>query len=160
MDDKVYDFLSSDPYLQDIALLNGLRRHSSGVAVFQKQWSQSIEKPKMTTIYLHRYIAERFLRRDSTENPSAVVRFLNGNKLDCRLENLQWTTRTDIARRRKAQSNSGYKGVYKEYNRYRAVITIDQRNIHLGMFSSAQEAARAYKKKSEELFGNSEPKSM
>lgn len=161
IDDKVFDHLSTDQYLLDIGLLEGLRRHSSGVAVFQKLWSQSIGKSKMTTIYLHRYIAERFLPRDNSERAAEVVRFRNGNKLDCRLENLEWTTRTDIARRRKAQSNSGYKGVYKEYNRYRAVITIDQRNIHLGMFSSAQEAASAYKKKSEELFGgNTEPKTL
>ncbi len=153
VDDKVYDRMSSDPYLQEIGLLDKLRRHSSGVAVFQKLWSQSSVKSKMTTIYLHRYIAEQFLTREGSENSSEVVRFMNGNKLDCRLDNLKWTTRTDIARRRKAQSNSGYKGVYKEYNKYRAVISYEQQNIHLGMFSSAQEAASAYKKKSEELFG-------
>lgn len=160
VDDRVYDHLLADPYVLDLGLLDSLRQHSSGVAVFQKSWSPSAGKAQMTTIYLHRYIAERFLRHKMGNHPTDVVRFLNGNKLDCRLENLEWTTRTEIARQRKAHSNTGYKGVYKEYNKYRAVITYGHQNIHLGMFSSAQEAATAYKKKAEELYGTAKDSSL
>lgn len=153
IDDTVYEHICSDRYLQELGFLEGLRQHSSGVAVFQKLLSDSSGRRKMITIYLHRHIAERFLPGGRNLKLDEVVRFRNGQKLDCRLSNLVWTTRKDIARQRKSHSNSGYKGVYKEYNRYRAVITVDQKNIHLGMFATAQEAAKAYNRKAVELYG-------
>ncbi|MCB0642578.1 MAG: hypothetical protein KDC44_13105, partial [Phaeodactylibacter sp.] len=56
-------------------------------------------------------------------------------------------------RKRKTSSKVGYTGVYKENNRYRAVISVNRKSVHIGMFSTAEEAALAYNKKSRELYG-------
>ncbi len=153
VDDHVYEHLSTDPYLQEIGLLEGLRQHSGGGVVFQKLWHKPGGKSTTTTIYLHRYIAERFLTVANLPKEKGVVRCRNGNKLDCRLENLEWTTRAETARQRKTRNKTGFKGVYQEYNKYRAVISVNQKNIHLGMFETPMEAAKAYKKKAQEVFG-------
>ena len=62
-------------------------------------------------------------------------------------------SRSVASRQRKTSSKCGYTGVYKENNRYRAVISINRKSVHIGMFATAEEAAKAYNKKSKELYG-------
>jgi hypothetical protein len=57
------------------------------------------------------------------------------------------------SRKRKTSSKAGYTGVYQENNRFRAVISINRKSVHIGMFDTAEEAALAYNKKSKELYG-------
>jgi hypothetical protein len=57
------------------------------------------------------------------------------------------------SRQRKTSSQTGYTGVYQEHNRYRSVISIDGKLIHIGMFDTAEEAAAAYNKLSKEIYG-------
>jgi hypothetical protein len=153
LDDKVYEYLTSDPYLLQVDFANNLRRHSSGCAVFQKTWKKADGGYKTETIYLHKLIAERFLGNGKS-NHNNLVGAKNGNKLDCRLENLVYRSRSIASRKRKTSSRAGYTGVYKENNRYRAVISVNRRSIHIGMFATAEEAALAYNKKSRELYGD------
>jgi len=153
LDDKVYEYLSSDPYLVKVDFINNLRRHSSGCAVFQKTWSLAKGGYKTETIYLHKLVAEKFLAKDRSKT-KRLVGAKNGNKLDCRLENLTWRTRSVASRQRKTSSKTGYTGVYKENNRYRAVISINRKSVHIGMYDTPEEAARAYNKKSKELYGD------
>lgn len=61
LDSEVYDFLVSDPYLVRINLINNLRRHSSGCAVFQKTWRKADGDYKTETIYLHKFVAGEVL---------------------------------------------------------------------------------------------------
>ncbi|MEM9922007.1 MAG: Pathogenesis-related transcriptional factor and ERF protein [Bacteroidota bacterium] len=152
LDDNVYEYLTTDQYLVKVDFINNLRRHSSGCAVFQKTWPRASGGYKTETIYLHKLIAEKFLadQRSKTRN---LVGAKNGNKLDCRLENLVWRSRSVASRQRKTSSKVGYTGVYKENNRYRAVISIDRKSVHIGMFATAEEAALAYNKKSRDLYG-------
>lgn len=152
LDSKVYDFLSSDPYLSKIDFIDNLRRHSSGCAVFQKTWKKADGGYKTETIYLHKLVAEKFLS-DQKSDEHNLVGAINGNKLDCRLENLVWRSRAVASRQRKTRSRTGYTGVYQENNRYRAVISIDKKTVHIGMFDTAEEAAKAYNQKSKEVFG-------
>ena len=152
LDDKVYEYLTSDPYLIRVDFINNLRKHSSGCAVFQKTWKKADGGYKTETIYLHKLVAEKFLL-DSKTKARNLVGARNGNKLDCRLENLVYRSRSVASRKRKTSSKVGYTGVYKENNRYRAVISIDRKSVHIGMFSTAEEAALAYNKKSRELYG-------
>lgn len=77
----------------------------------------------------------------------------NGDKLDCRVENLVYRSRAVASRQRKTSSKTGFTGVYQEHNRYRAVISVHGRPVHLGMFDSAEEAAMAYNKMSKEMYG-------
>lgn len=153
LDDQVYEYLTSDPYLVKVDFINNLRKHSSGCAVFQKTWKKADGNYKTETIYLHKLVAEKFLGERKTSERN-LVGARNGNKLDCRLENIVYRSRSVASRKRKTSSRAGYTGVYKENNRYRAVISVNRRSVHIGMFATAEEAALAYNKKSRELYGD------
>ena len=154
LDDHVYEWLTSDQYLTRVDFVNNLRRHSSGCAVFQKTWKKNDGSFKTETIYLHKLIAEKFLS-DTKSKENNLVGAKNGNKLDCRLNNLVYRSRAISSRKRKTSSKTGYTGVYKENNRYRAVISINRKSVHIGMFDTPEEAAIAYNKKSKEVYGDS-----
>jgi hypothetical protein len=152
LDDHVYDWIVSDTYLSKIDFINNLRKHSSGCAVFQKTWKKADGSYKTETIYLHKIIAEKFLIDQKTKE-KRLVGAKNGDKLDCRLENITYRSRSTASRQRKTSSKTGYTGVYQEHNRFRAVISINGKSVHLGMFDTAEEAAAAYNKVSKELYG-------
>jgi len=152
LDAKGYKYVTTDSYLKKVDFVNSLRKHSSGCAVFQKTWKKAEGGYKTETIYLHRLVAERFLADDQSRKNN-LVGAKNGNKLDCRLENLIWRSRSVASRQRKTSSKVGYTGVYKENNRYRAVISVNRKSVHIGMFDTPEEAALAYNKKSRELYG-------
>jgi hypothetical protein len=152
IDSEVYEWLTNDPYFVEIDLIHQLRLHSSGCAVFQKTWKKADGSYKTETYYLHKIIAEKFLikQKDSVHR---LVGAKNGDKLDCRLENLIFRSRSVASRQRRTSSGTGYTGVYKEHRRFRAVISIDGKAKHIGMYNTAEEAAAAYNKMSKELFG-------
>lgn len=152
VDDHVYEWLTSDPYLVEINFVDNLRKHSSGCVVFQKSWRKSTGDYKIETIYLHKLIAEKFLSKDKNAT-NRLVSAKNGDKCDCRLENLTYRSRATASRQRKTSSQTGYTGVYLEHQRYRAVISIKGKAVHIGMFDTAEEAAIAYNKMSRELYG-------
>lgn len=155
LDEQVYEELAIDPHLQEVNFFENLRQHSSGCVFFQKTYKRkSPEKGYRTeTIYLHKLVAERYLS-DTRMGNANLVGTHNGNKLDCRLENLVYRSRSVASRKRKSSSKIGYTGVYKENNRYRAVISQDRRSIHIGMYATPEEAALAYNRKSVELYGS------
>jgi hypothetical protein len=153
VDDNVYQFLTTDTYYDKIKLVDNLRKHSSGCVVFQKTWKNEEHGGyKTETIYLHKLIAEKFLAPQHTKTNN-LVGAKNGNKLDCQLENIVWRSRSVASRQRKTSSKAGYTGVYQENHRFRAVISINKKSVHLGMYDTAEEAAVAYNKKSHELYG-------
>lgn len=152
LDDQVYEWLTTDPYLVKIDFVNNLRKHSSGCAVFQKTWKKADGGFKTETIYLHKLIAEKYLT-DQKSGPKRLVGAKNSDKLDCRLENLTYRSRSVASRQRKTSSKTGYTGVYKEHNRFRAVISVHGKSVHIGMFDTAEEAAAAYNKLSKEVYG-------
>ena len=152
-DQAVYDYLTTDDYLVKIDFINNIRKHSSGCGVFQKVWKNPDGSYVTETIYLHKLIAEKFLSNSKTEREN-LVGALNGNKLDCRLDNLVYRSRAQASRQRKTTSHTGYTGVYKEGVRFRAVISIDGKSSHIGMFSTAEEAALAYNRISKKLYGD------
>jgi len=72
----------------------------------------------------------------------------NGNKLDCRKDNLRKaTTQQNNCNAPKPQgiNGSGYRGVDRRENgRFRASIRVDRTKIALGTYDTAEEAAQAY----------------
>ena len=153
VDDHVYEYLTNDPYLAQIKFVDNLRKHSSGCVVFQKTWKKAEGGYKTETIYLHKLLAEKFLAEQRSKIKN-LVGAKNGDKLDNRLDNILWRSRSVASRQRKTSSRAGYTGVYQENNRYRAVISINRKSVHLGMYDTPEEAAEAYNKKSRELFGD------
>lgn len=152
VDEEVYQWLTSNPEFKKLDLVNNLRKHSSGCVVYQKTVKEHEGEPKIRTLYLHKIIAEQYLIATKTDKKK-LVGAINGNKMDCRLENLVYRSRASASRNRKPSSKTGFAGVYEENDRYRAVISINGKPKHIGMFETAAEAATAYRKVSKKLFG-------
>ncbi len=153
LDDFVYEYFINDPYYKKLDLINNIRKHSTGCAVFQKSWVKASGGYKVETIYLHKFIAEKWLADKRTDECN-LVGAINGDKLDCRVENLMFRTKAVMSRQRKARSSTGFNGVSKDGSKYRAVIAVGRKHIHIGMFDTPEEAALAYNKRSVELFGD------
>lgn len=86
-----------------------------------------------------------------------VVDHINHDSLDNRKANLRLCTHAqNIQNMKTPRSNtSGYKGVYlnKASRKWQAYIRKNGVFYHLGLFSTAEEAAHTYDKKARELFG-------
>ncbi|MEM9258384.1 MAG: Pathogenesis-related transcriptional factor and ERF protein, partial [Bacteroidota bacterium] len=91
IDEQVYAELGQDFHLREIKFLDNLRLHSSGCVVFQKTYKRTdgTKGYRTETIYLHKLIAERYLADDRV-GENNLVGSRNGNKLDCRLANLEY----------------------------------------------------------------------
>lgn len=151
--EETFKLLTENVLYSEKRLLDNLRRHSNGYAFYQKNHPQRDGNYLNETLYLHKIIAETFLEEPESEDHRYVM-FKNGNKLDCRLENICWATRSEITRNtKKHHSKSGFRGVYKEGERFRATLYNKSERIDLGFFETAEEAALAYNLKSEEIFG-------
>ncbi|MEH0157519.1 AP2/ERF family transcription factor [Limibacter armeniacum] len=123
----------------------GWRLHSAGYAVLQ-----FTRFGRIHTIYMHKMLASEFLDKPDTEK-KLFVRMKNGKKLDCRLDNFEWNTMAEL--RRQQKNSSGYRGVSRDGNKFRAVLYDKGERIYLGMFDTAEEAAKAYDDESVKRFG-------
>lgn len=101
------------------------------------------------TIYLHRLIMDA---PDHLE-----VDHINSNPLDNRKENLRLATHKENMRNSRINENSttGLKGVMKikNYNKWVAHISINNKKVYLGIFDSANDAAVAYTEASNKFHG-------
>ena len=153
LSEDAYRLISEDEYLAKIDFLNHLRMHSNGYAFYQKNHPDKTGGYRNETIYLHKMLAERMLKQPESKE-TLYVMFRNADRLDCRTDNLEWASRSYITRNtRKNTSKSGFRGVYQDGNSYRATLYHGKERFELGFFKSAEEAARAYNTKSEQLFG-------
>lgn len=117
-------------------------------------------KPHRRTVYVRRNInlpdgsrRKQYLHTFLTG--WALVDHRNGNGLDNRRENMRSASNAENGANRCAVSSSGFKGVdwRSVKRRWRARITIDGQQIHLGTFLVPEEAARAYDEAAARLFG-------
>jgi len=106
------------------------------------------------TFRVHRLIANTFLPNPEKKK---CVDHINRDCYDNRLENLRFATHTENSQNKKICKNnkSGFIGVsyLKDGNKYRARITHNNSLIHLGCYSTAEEASMAYVEKAKILFG-------
>lgn len=95
-----------------------------------------------TEYYAHRVIWQMMY---GDEMPP-MIDHINGYKADNRLVNLRAATSgQNMANSLPRKDNrTGVKGVRKIYNRYAAAITINGKQVHLGMFHTIEEASAAY----------------
>lgn len=141
--------LSADKFaLVDDDMFEELNRFKWTAKKFNKTWYAE-RKDHYKSVYMHRLIM-------NAQN-GLQVDHIDMNGLNNTRENLRICTRAENARNRIENSNStsGYKGVSfsKQRNKFESKITINGKTIHLGRFSTKEEAAKAYDKKALELFG-------
>jgi hypothetical protein len=135
VDDEDYDYLNQYPWYID----------AHGYA-FSRFWNKNTKRTEGVG-FMHRLLLTNGNKVDH----------INGNKLDNRRENLRYCTSDQnmYNRRKHSKATSRYKGVFfeKALNKWRACIRFNKKLIYLGSFIDENEAALAYNKKAEELFG-------
>lgn len=105
------------------------------------------EGERRATVLMHRVIM--------APPEGMVVDHINGDGLDNRRANLRVCTQKENMRNQRMHriNQVGHKGVYLEDGRFRAQIKHEGRNIHLGLFDTANEAAAAYQGAAKALWG-------
>ena len=90
----------------------------------------------------------------NNETPN-VIDHINGDRSDNRISNLRSCTSQQNGFNSSKQINntSGYRGVSKAGNKWRARIYIKNKETSLGHFDCPKEASRVYEEKARELHG-------
>jgi hypothetical protein len=112
-------------------------------------------KNKETKIFrVHQLIAISFLGYVSDEAQKVVVDHIDNNPLNNKLDNLQVITkRENSSKDRKRDLPIGV-SFHKLSNKYVAQIRIDCKKIHLGLYSTPEEASEVYQNKLIEINSN------
>ena len=110
------------------------------------------ENNKIKTRTVHQLVSVAFLDH-SPCGMKLVIDHIDDNKLNNKVENLQIVTARYNACKTQGNYSSKYKGVYwcANANKWRAVIQINYKKKHLGLFETETEASNAYQLKLKEL---------
>lgn len=133
-------------YLKKHNMMDGWRLHSAGYAFHQKT-----VMGKIRTTYLHKLLAQEFINEPKSPK-KLFVHMINENKLDCRLENLEWADMGELRRHQHSPAKH-FRGVSKDGKKYRAILYDHGQRIYIGRYDTPEEAALAYNKESIKRFG-------
>lgn len=110
-------------------------------------WGKRYRRVKINgkLIRVHRIIYEMF----KGSIPAKIqIDHKDGDGTNNRIENLRLATNSENGKNRKIHRNntSGLKGVfwYKNRSKWRSTIQVDGKRVHLGYFSTKEEAHNAY----------------
>jgi hypothetical protein len=89
------------------------------------------------------------------EFPKSKIDHINGNTSDNRINNLRLANDVENARNRKitSQNSSGFKGVSKHLNMWRARYKANNKSYCLGLFETKELASKAYELATLKEFG-------
>lgn len=97
---------------------------------------------------------QRFLTK---AKPGEIVDHIDRNPLNNTLENLRICTKQTNAVNTPVRSDNstGYKGVsyHKKAGKFRAYIVVNGKQIHLGLFDTAEQAAQKYAEAAQLFYG-------
>jgi hypothetical protein len=105
-------------------------------------------RSRQVLVYLHRLLMGA--------GGDQEVDHANRRRHDCRRSNLRFCTPLQNSRNKRSPLNtSGYHGVYwaKSERKWKAAIRVDGVKVHLGYFTSIEEAARKYDQAAVHHFG-------
>lgn len=147
------------------------KKHGTHIAVvddddFQRvskyKWSLRKENKTNNTFYVRSMTFKKrgdnatLLHRLITNAPDGYdVDHANGNGLDNRRGNLRVCTHQMNGANQKTpkHNTTGFKGVSGKGNKFRAYIKVNYKQVYLGTFSTAIEAANAYNLGAQKYFG-------
>lgn len=96
LDEIGYKAVMDDKYLNSLKFTENLRAHTAGYPIYQRCITTK-NGPVYETIYLHRWLAEKFMKKPESDR-KLFIRFKNGNVQDCRIENFEYVTMTELRR--------------------------------------------------------------
>lgn len=130
-----------------------LARHKWCAIKKTRRWyavtSEYLGNRRSKIVYMHHVILGRPSKNHEVDH-------VNGNGCDNQRLNLRWATRcqqmSNVATR--GRNKSGLKGVHAHSaRRWRAQIKNAGKTEHIGLFTSPEDAAKAYDERARELFG-------
>lgn len=124
--------------------------------LIQFRWYSSKEKAAKKYVYRLRESRsiETIHRRIIQPPHGLLIDHINGDTFDNRRSNLRvCTTAENLRNRRVIRSSTGFKGVSKSGKSYAARICLDYKDIFLGNYRTAEEAAAAYDLAAIKYFG-------